>query len=68
MKFELDRTDIKNLLKGVTCPPYEIMEELEKRKLGYFTSGFVGKWTWNLDNTNEPDQDLFELYLRLKKK
>lgn len=44
------------------------MEELEKRKLGYFTGGFVGKWTWNLDNTNEPDQDLFELYLRLKKK
>lgn len=68
MIYNLDRTDIKNLLRGISFPPYEVLEELQKRKLGYYTGGFYDRWTWDLSNTKESDQDLFELYLRLKKK
>lgn len=68
MIYNLDRTDIKNLLGGISCPPYEMLEELQKRGLGHYTGGFYDRWTWDLYNTKESDQELFGLYLRLKKK
>lgn len=68
MTYNLDRTDIKNLLRGISFPPYEMLEELQKRGLGYYTGGFCDRWTWDLYNTKESDQELFELYLRLKNK
>lgn len=46
MIYNLDRTDIKNLLRGISFPPYEVLEELQKRKLGYYTGGFYDRWTW----------------------
>lgn len=55
-------------MRGISCPPYEMLEELQKRKLGYYTGGFHDRWTWDLYNTKESDQKLFELYLRLKNK
>lgn len=69
MIYNLDRTDIKNLLSGISCPPYETLEELQKRGLGQlYRRSFYDKWIWNLDDTKESDQNLFELYLRLKEK
>lgn len=41
MIYNLDRADIKNLLRGISFPPYEMLEELQKRKLGHYTEAFM---------------------------
>ena len=66
--IQLGQNRYKEFAKGISFPPYEVLEELQKRKLGYYTGGFYDRWTWDLYNTKESDQKLFELYLKLKNK
>lgn len=63
--MELDRDDIKALLKGTT-PPYVMMDGLTELDLGYYTGGFSDKWTWTLDDTNVSNNELLCLYLEIK--
>ena len=65
INFQLNRTDIENLLRGTT-PPYEMMEELTKDKLGYYCGGFNDRWVWDLDKNVKTDEELLQIYKRIQ--
>lgn len=66
MITEIDKIDIVNMLKG-TAPPYELIEELEKSGVGNFTGGFSDGWRWNeFELKTKSEQDLFEIYTKIK--
>lgn len=67
MKIELDKSDLIAMVKGKT-PEYTLLEHELVKKSGYYTGGFVDKWTWESGKLEKlTEQELFELYTALKR-
>lgn len=69
MEVELKKEDIICLVKGCE-PDYNMMGELERMELGYYTGGFEDRWEWNYSTSKcwdkYSEKELYDLYLRLK--
>lgn len=66
MIVELGKKDIANLIFGCE-PPYEMMEDLTKKSLGYFTGGFAERWNWTFDYNKMTEDKLWKIYQKVKR-
>ena len=63
----IDKADLINMIKG-TDPGFELLDNELVKRCGYFTGGFVDKWTWESDKMKKlTEAELETLYLLLKK-
>ena len=63
---KLSKQDRISLVLG-TYPYYSIMSDPLVEKCGYWTGGFVDKWTWRPKEVeNLSEQELEELYEKCK--
>lgn len=66
MKVELDRSDLKALVRGED-PGYTYLVEFEKAGYGSYTGGFVERWDWSYSGLDKcSDEELYEIYLKCK--
>jgi hypothetical protein len=64
--LELDKKDLISLVKGKD-PGYDLLNHPLVKSGGYFTGGFVDKWTWETDKLKQmSEKDLTTLYFMLK--
>jgi hypothetical protein len=50
-----------------TAPPFEMIEEMERRGLGWLEGGFCERWDWNRDAVAKLSaEDAIALYRRIK--
>jgi hypothetical protein len=68
MTVELDRTDIITLIKGCFIP-FSMMDDKILKKMGKFIGGFTDEWRWEYkpDISEFSDEELWNVYLKLKK-
>ena len=60
MKYELNKEDLINLIKG-TCPSYELQKNEDISKLGDFSD--IHGWRWKVELLkNIREDELYSLY------
>ncbi len=66
MKVELDKSDLKALVLGIS-PYYSAFDIPLVKQNGSWCGGHVDKWSWNSNLDSLPEEKLFELYNICKK-
>lgn len=64
MQINVDRQDLLSMIKGIN-PSYEQMSIPAVDANGWY-SGSYDKWSWSGDFKGINDQELYELYIKLK--
>lgn len=66
MKVELNKEDLRYLVKGIT-PDYSVFDNALVKRCGNFTGGFVDKWDWDHHELSRlSEQELMYLYTTCK--
>ena len=64
MNVDLDRDGLIAMVRGCT-PSYEMMDDPVVKRNGIFSASY-GRWDWGDKFEGVTDEQLFDLYLRLK--
>jgi hypothetical protein len=67
MQLELTKNHLVDMVMGTCGPNFSIMDELRILGVGYWTGGFVDKWTWNKSILQKlSEETLYNIYKKVK--